>query len=157
MNVVTQTQEKFLLAFGEYGHDGAAASIAGVTTTSVQIWKRDDHFNLLYNDAFLKFSGTLVQEAIKRGRDGYNHPIVYKGEVQYLKDNETGDLLLDDQLMPIPATIVKKSDRLLQMALRANIKEYQPNSSIELTGPDGAPISNNITVEFMKPEDQENG
>ena len=156
MNTVTSIQEKFLLAFEEFGHDGAAASIVGVTTTLVGIWKREEHFNLIYNDAFLKFSGSLVKEALVRGRDGYQSPIVYKGELQYLKD-ELGELLLDDDLRPIPATIIKKSDRLLQMALRANIKEYQPNSSIELTGVDGQPISNNITVEFIKSEGSDNG
>ena len=146
-----RNQEAFLQALLEYGHDGAAAMAAGISVAAVSNWKREDEFNERYNDAFVKFSGSLVREAITRGRDGYQEPIVYKGEVQYIRDSETGELMLDDALMPIPATITKKSDGLLKMALRANIKEYQPNSSIELTGPDGTPITNNITVEFIKP------
>ena len=157
MNVASEQQEEFLKAFVIYGHDGAAAAIVGLNTADVTEWKKDDFFNTLYNDALLKFSGSLIVEAITRGRDGYQEPIVFKGEVQYLQDRDTGELLLDDDLNPIPATITKKSDGLLRMALRANIKEYQPNSSIELTGVDGQPISNNITVEFIAPEDSDNG
>lgn len=150
-------QTAFLAAFKEYGHDGAAAAIAGVAYSEVDKWKEDENFMIQYNDAQQYFSGTLVKEAVIRARDGWEEPIIHQGEIQYEKDPDTGQLLLDDELKPIPATIRKKSDSLLRMALKANIEEYNPQSKVELTGADGQPVSNNITVEFIQSTGVEDG
>ena len=152
---VAAQQSAFLEAFKEFGHDGAAAAIVDITVSEVEKWKEvDEQFLAMYDDAYQYFSGTLVKEAITRARDGWDEPIVHRGEVQYLKDPETGQPILDDDLVPIPATIRKKSDGLLKMALRANLEEYKPNSKVEVTGVEGEPLVNNITVEFITSKEQ---
>lgn len=156
---MNQQQQKaaFLAAYKEFGHDGAAVATTGITFAELNEWKNDEHFNVQYEEAFELFSGTLVREAIVRARDGWEEPLVHHGEVQYLKDPETGQVVLDDELKPIPATIRKKSEGLLKLALKANIDQYNPQSKVEMAGPEGEPLTNNITVEFIQPANAENG
>ena len=155
LDQIAAQQSAFLAAYKEFGHDGAAVATAGITLSELQHWKEDEQFFLKYEEAFELFSGTLVREAIVRARDGWDEPIVHHGEVQYLKDPETGQVLLDDELKPIPATIRKKSEGLLKLALKANIEQYNPQSKVEMAGPEGEPLTNNITVEFIQPGDKQ--
>ena len=148
-------QSAFLAAFKEFGHDGAAVATAGISFAELNEWKNDEHFIAQYEEAYELFSGTLVREAIVRARDGWYEPIIHKGEVQYLRDPDTGQVVLDDDLKPMPATILKKSEGLLKLALKANIEQYNPQSKVEMAGPEGEPITNNITVEFIQPGDQQ--
>ena len=146
-----QNQERFLELFIKLGHQGSVCSEMGISYGTVQNWKRDEDFLLLHVAAKEEFDGSLHAEIIKRARDGYEEPLIYKGQVQYLRDPTTGEVLLDDGLLPTVATVTRRSDRLLAMAAKANIESYKPTSTVEITGPDGKPIQNHIQVEFVTP------
>lgn len=160
--MLSEEQFTFLKAFEEYGHDGAAASSAGIYLSEVLKWKMEDEFVTAYENSRAQFAGSLFKEAITRARDGYEEPLIYKGQIQYMRDQETGELLLDDNLMPIPATIVKKSERMLALALKAHIDEYQPpkreivKAEIETEvkkepETEEIEVDNTIRIEFVDP------
>ena len=146
-----QNQERFLELFMKLGHQGSVCSEMGISYGTVQNWKQDEDFLLLHVAAKEEFDGSLHAEIIKRARDGYEEPLVHNGQIQYLRDPATGELLLDDELLPTVATITRKSERLLVLAAKANIEAYKPTSVVEVTGADGKPIQNHISVEFVTP------
>ena len=137
--MLTDQQKKFLETYTEFGHDGAAASVAGVMIHEVDEWVNEDEeegpiheeFLQAYKHAKAVFAGSLIREAIQRGRDGQEEPLIHKGQVQFLHDPSTGELVLDDNLMPIPATVRKKHNDLLKIALRAHVDEFNPRHKVE--------------------------
>lgn len=74
----------------------------------------------------------LEQEAQRRAVDGYNEPVVHKGIQAFVRDAETGELELDAHGRPIPLTIRRYSDRLLEVLLKARRPEkFRENMKIE--------------------------
>jgi len=74
----------------------------------------------------------LEQEAQRRAVDGYEEPIVHKGIQAFVRDAETGNLELDANGKPIPLTVRRYSDRLLEILLKARRPEkFRENMKIE--------------------------
>ena len=149
-------QKLFLEAYSELGHIGAACKQVGISYSVVQVWKQDEDFLLELEGAKEVFDGSIHNEVIRRAVHGISKPLIHKGQVQYLRDPTTGELLLDDDLKPIIATVNEKSNSLLAMAAKATVKAYQPEKSepvtkVEVSGPEGEPIKNFIQVEFVAP------
>ena len=144
-----ESQKKYLEAYSRLGHQGSACTAAGISYGTVQVWKKDEVFSVSLSEAKELFDGALQSEVLTRGVFGYEEPLIHKGQIQYLRDPTTGELELDDELKPIVATVTKKSDRLLAIAARANVETYKPNTTVEVTGPDGKPLQNHIQVEFV--------
>lgn len=74
----------------------------------------------------------LEQEAQRRAVEGYNEPVVHKGIQAFVRDATTGELELDENGKPIPLTIRRYSDRLLEVLLKARRPEkFRENMKIE--------------------------
>lgn len=74
----------------------------------------------------------LEQEAQRRAVEGYEEPVVHKGIQAFVRDPETGELELDQNGRPIPLTIRRYSDRLLEVLLKARRPEkFRENMKIE--------------------------
>lgn len=74
----------------------------------------------------------LEQEAQRRAVDGYEEPVVHKGIQAFVRDPVTGELELDAHGRPIPLTIRRYSDRLLEVLLKARRPEkFRENMKIE--------------------------
>jgi hypothetical protein len=74
----------------------------------------------------------LEQEAQRRAVEGYEEPVVHKGIQAFVRDAETGELELDANGRPIPLTIRRYSDRLLEVLLKARRPEkFRENMKIE--------------------------
>lgn len=107
-------QEVFLKALQVRGNYAAAAIDAGIAYTSQINWRRDDpEFAAACKAAMEGFKASLMNEVVRRGRDGYEEPVIFQGRVMYKHDPNTGRVMLDDDLEPIPLTVRKHSDPLL--------------------------------------------
>lgn len=74
----------------------------------------------------------LEQEAQRRAVDGYEEPIVHKGIQAFVRDPTTGELELDVNGKPIPLTVRRYSDRMLEILLKARRPEkFRENMKIE--------------------------
>ena len=74
----------------------------------------------------------LEQEAQRRAVAGYEEPVVHKGIQAFVRDATTGELELDENGRPIPLTIRRYSDRLLEVLLKARRPEkFRENMKIE--------------------------
>jgi hypothetical protein len=93
------------------------------------------------------------QEAVRRGRDGYEEPVIDRGKLVYRQerytveriDPDTGDtfpeerwrLVLDDNGQPVPLTVRKFSDAMLGQVLKARRAAYRVERT-EVVSPDGS-------------------
>lgn len=74
----------------------------------------------------------LEQEAQRRAVDGYIEPIVHKGIQAFVRDPVTGVLELGPDGKPIPLTVRRYSDRLLEILLKARRPDkFRENMKIE--------------------------
>jgi hypothetical protein len=77
-----------------------------VPMTLVRQWlQKDELFATAYNDAVSIQTDLLEKEAIRRARDGYQEPVVSKGEVVYDADGE-------------PLMVTRYSDSLMMGLLK---------------------------------------
>ena len=74
----------------------------------------------------------LEKEAQRRAVEGYEEPVVHKGIQAFVRDAQTGELELDENGKPIPLTIRRYSDRMLEILLKARRPEkFRENMKIE--------------------------
>ena len=106
---------------------------------SIDMGGMDDDGNLLVAefheawDAALEIGNDyLEQEAQRRAVAGYEEPVVHKGIQAFVRDATTGELELDENGKPIPLTIRRYSDRLLEVLLKARRPEtFRENMKLE--------------------------
>ena len=143
-------KKRFLRAFKKYGVIGPACEYADVCRDTVSRWRKKDlDFAKAMQNAFEFAVDEAEAELRKRGLHGWDEPVLYKGEPIFKRDPTTGDYLLDDDFNPIPYTINKRSDRLLEVYTRSHRPQYKERSEVALTGPTGGPVEGNITVTFV--------
>lgn len=136
----------------QHGTISAGARAAGVVRHTVNGWRNDDEeFAEAVTQALEDYRDSLSEEITRRGRDGYEEPVVYQGRLCY-RVNEDGSLMLDDNFEPIVLTVRKYSDRLLELNAKAFDDRYRDRSSLEVSGPDGGAITRDITVTYVLPE-----
>lgn len=74
----------------------------------------------------------LEDEADRRGVRGYEEPVIHKGIQAFVRDPVTGALELDANNQPIPLTIRRYSDRMLELLLKARRPDkFRENVKIE--------------------------
>ena len=127
----------------------AKACAAAEVSYSVQAAHRakDADFAAAVDDAFEESHDILEAELLHRSLHGVDEPVVHKGELTYLLDQEAAPdpdtgrlpLLLGANGMPQVLTINKKSDTLLMFALKGRRKAYSTERT-ELTGANGTPV-----------------
>jgi len=144
---LAMVQAKFLTTLAKTGNVGASCRAAGVARSQAYIWRCEgereytesqlaqaEEFKKLWAEALEDAVDLLEKEAVRRGRDGYNKPIVYKGKVV--------------------GTYKEYSDRLLEILLKAH-RRSKFGDRTELTGADGGPISTVRKVERVIVDPQE--
>jgi len=118
----------------------------------VQHWKNTDpKFAEAYKAAEITAIDRLEDEARKRAIEGWQEPVLYQGQLQFRHDPFTGELLLDENFEPIPLTVNKKSDRLLEVMLAGKKPEYKKSGAsvgIFPGGSDGT-VPKSVTVNFV--------
>lgn len=150
----------FLIAFAGIGIIADACKAAGVTRADLKRWKKDDpQFLTAYLEAEEDAADNLEKEAHRRAVKGWHEPVLYKGEMTYVRDPHTGEFELDDELNLIPVTVLKKSDRMLERMLEARHVKYARKGPGTGTGVDSnaeAPPTK-IIVRFTKPPNWDEG
>lgn len=110
-----------------------AARAAGIPSSRIYSLKaRDADFAAALDAAQEDAYDIMEAEARRRAFVGHNEPVVYKGELQFYTNPDTGQLE--------PLTVKKYSDRLAQFLLAGYRKRFA-TSRVENTGADGAPIA----------------
>ncbi len=143
---------RFLRTYSKCGVIGPACKTASISRTTYLRWRKvDDEFDEACDDAFDEAVDEAEYELRERGINGTEEPVLYKGTPVWKRDPGTGAVLLDDDFNPIPFTIHRKSDRLLEVYTRTHRPQYREKSEVSLTGRNGGPLEV-VTVQYILPE-----
>lgn len=149
-----QRQAKKLAALAGIRHMGTIAEGcrgARVSRTTIRDWRMDDEeFDAGVHSALEDYRDSLSEEITRRGRDGYEEPVIHQGALCY-RLNYDGTLMLNDDFEPIILTVKKHSDKLLELNAKAFDDRYRDKSSLEVTGKDGGMLEQSITVQYVLP------
>lgn len=102
-----------------------ACQVAGVSRSTYKRWRREDpDFDSRLCEAYEAAVDEAEAEVRRRGVHGVEEPVVHKGALMY-RLNPDGTTMLDDDLEPIPFTVNRRSDRMLELYVRANREGYR--------------------------------
>lgn len=80
--VTARWQEVFLTALRETGHVGRSCEVAKIGKNTAYMHRRaNPDFAKAWETAIEDAAYTLEDEAVRRARDGYDEPIIYKGKI----------------------------------------------------------------------------
>ena len=109
----------FLEAFKEFGNVTATAKIMHLSRKTLYEWRKNhEEFRLAWEEADAEVTDSLLQEGIRRARDGFLKPVFQSGE-------RVGE-------------IREYSDSLLKYMLQVRMPELRPNrQSLEVSNKPG--------------------
>ncbi len=191
-----RTKAKVLQIFRETGRVDLACAAVDCSRSTFYAWlKKSPAYRAEFETAWEAATGTLEDEAVRRGRDGVPEPVYSggkraidfkvneKGEIEYhpcAPCGGTGRELVDvttlsdkdpkavvsnrlcakcngsgrGEPIEIPAVIIRKSDQLLALVLRAR-QPKQYGNKIEATGKDGAPLLTLADLDRLRSPDED--
>lgn len=111
----------------------AAAEAAGWSRNAAYHHRKaDPTFAEKWDEACEMAADALEAEARRRAVEGVQEPLVARGAPVYRTDPETGETLRDAEGNPVPLTITRYSDRLLEIMLKAKRPhEYKDRVSVD--------------------------
>jgi hypothetical protein len=135
MRRIVKRQKTFLAAFKITGRIDSAAKAAGVDRSSHYDWLREvKGYRELFEAAIAEAADALEDEATRRATEGVLEAHYYQGK-------------------PVGARRVY-SDGLMMFLLRGlKPAKYRDLQSVEVTGKNGGPIENALTVTFVHAKD----
>jgi len=149
-------REKFLEAYSKRGNIGEACKAAEVSRSTYQSWMQEEDFKQRAIEAYENAVDAAEVIVHKRGFDGYEEPVFHRGELVYRRDPATGEVLLDDDFNPIPLTVTKHSEKMVEMYMQAHRSNYRSRGTLELTGPMGeGGAEEPLTIRFVRAEPRE--
>jgi hypothetical protein len=115
----------FLDALAIAGVVTSACESAGVARKTAYHWRDvDPAFAEEWDEALATATDRLEAEAHRRAVLGNEEPVFHRGQLVFKRDPDTGEVLRDSNGDPIPMTVSKRSDRLLEVMLSAKKVEY---------------------------------
>ena len=148
-------QEKFLDAYAECGTMMQALQKSGVTETRFNTWMQSDEtFVQLFNTARAAWGDKIRARIHQVALEGVPEPIVYKGQIQYLRDDD-GEFILDARGRRQPVTVPKYDNRVLLRLAEANLDEFAKgkHGGDHAARPAGGSGPANIQINFIAAED----
>ena len=120
-------KDKFVEAYAANAASIApACAAAGVCRSTYKRWRNEDpEFDARLDEAYEAAVDEAEAEVRRRGVDGWEEPVVHKGAVMYRLDPFTGLPALGDDFEPVPLTVNRRSDRMLELYVRANRAGYR--------------------------------
>lgn len=116
-------------------------------TTAWRAREADEEFAAAWDEALEEGIDRAEQAAFTRGVDGWHEPVIDKGRLAYAYERivdedgkETYRPLLDANGQPVPLTVKKHSDGLLQFVLKGRRRNTYGDKT-ELTGAGGGPLA----------------
>ncbi len=147
---------KFLEGYVTTGIIQTGLDAADVSRSSYKYWReKDPDFVAACDDAYQAAVDAGELELRTRAVDGVEEIMTYKGEPIWRHNPETLELVLDDDFEPVPFTVFKRSDKLLEVYVKGHRQNYRDKQSVEVTGAGGGAIETRIIVEFVDPPRQE--
>jgi hypothetical protein len=117
-----ETKEKFLKALSNTANVRVACMQAGVDHSTVYRWQEmDENFGFRFREANKDANWILFGEAWQRAMKGEEEYVVSGGKLIYGPDGK-------------PLTQRKKSDRMLELLLKARLPEFRDKQQVEMSG-----------------------
>lgn len=136
-------KETFLKALSNTANVRAACLQANVDSSTVYRWQEhDEDFSFRFKQANQNANWILFGEAWRRAIQGDEEYVVSAGKLVYGPDGK-------------PLINRKKSDRMLELLLKARLPEFRDKQSIEHSGPNGGPIQVNRDPNLQLLTDEE--
>lgn len=118
----TQAQRKFIEALGRTANVTAACMQAGIHRSTVYIWQEHyPEFGMEFQEANKRANDVLFGEAWRRATQGDESYVVSAGKLVYGPDGK-------------PLMERKRSDRMLELLLKARMPEFRDKQQVEVSG-----------------------
>ena len=118
-------QERFLTAYAEKGIMLPALRESNVMETDFHRWMtQDETFVELFQSARRAWADRVRDWINRAAMEGIPEPVFYKGQKQYERDPDTGELLRDAQGHKVPVTVNKRDNKVLLRLAEANLDEF---------------------------------
>jgi len=122
----------FLTALAIAGVVTSACETTGVSRKTAYIWRDSDPaFAEEWDDAIATATDRLETEAHRRAVLGVDEPVFHRGQLVFKRDAE-GEIVRDSNGDPIPMTVPKRSDRLLELMLQAKRPDQYGRKTVDL-------------------------
>lgn len=123
----------FLDALSISGVVTAACETTGVARKTAYHWRDvDPAFAEEWDEALATATDRLEAEAHRRAVLGVEEPVFHRGQLVVKRDADTGEVLKDAEGNPIPMTVAKRSDRLLELMLMAKRPEQYGRKTVDV-------------------------
>lgn len=124
-------KEPLLAALREIPVLRHGCEVAGICRSQVlSVRKSDPEFDAAYEEAMQAGVDKAEKAAFHRATAGIEEPVIFQGKLQYrhtFEADENGQLqakvLLDANGQPVPLTVARVSDQLLQFVLKGRRRE----------------------------------
>jgi hypothetical protein len=154
----------FLAAFVKSANLTAAAKKVRMDRGTHYDWLREDpEYVKAYAQARIQAGDTLKDIAVEWSCKGVFEPLVYQGRFQYkqrpvldengepLRNSLTRELITEDYGPKLG--IYRRSEGLHARLLKAFLPdEFADRGAVEVTGANGGPVENSITVTLVRPD-----
>ena len=121
-----------------------ACEVVGINrSTAYDARNAHEDFAQAWDEAMETGIDKAEQAAFRRGVEGWHEPVIDKGRLAYAyKRNADGSYepVLDDKGQPVPLTVRKHSNSLLQFVLKGRRRGTYGDKT-ELTGANGGPVA----------------
>jgi hypothetical protein len=138
----------FLKALHEYPVIRHACEVADIErSTAYRARDSDEEFAKAWDEAIEVGIDKAEQEAYRRAVHGWHEPVIDKGRLAWAYQRtvdedgkETYSPVLDANGQPVPLTVKKHSDGLLQFVLKGRRRAVYGDKQ-EITGANGGPVA----------------
>ena len=121
-------QDAFINAMANTANVRAACIAAGISHAIVYQWQEHDtEFGIRFREANQQANWLLFGEAWQRAFKGQERFVVSQGKLVMAPDGK-------------PQTYYEKSDRILELMLKARLPEFRDKQQVEMTGKDGGAL-----------------
>lgn len=126
---------KYLDTLAETGNHSAAARAIDIAVGTAYAWRKDTDWVIKLEDEEYTFADLCVQaesifadsveaEVVRRAVEGYDEPIVYKGQIMTQVNQKTGKHEV--------VTVKKFSDRLLEVLIKGQKPKYAGDNQVNI-------------------------
>ena len=148
-------QESFLTAYAEKGILTDALRAGGVMESDFNRWMtQDEVFVDNFQSARRCWADHVRGWVNAAAMEGIPEPVIYKGQVQYQRDPDTGEFILDARGHRIPVTVNKRDNRVLMKLAEANLDEFaRGRQGGDHTSKKGISGGVNLNISFVPAKD----
>ena len=145
-------QERFLTAYAEHGILTKALRASEITSADFNRWMTQDEVfaTEMFQDARRAWADRIRGWVNEAAMEGIPEPVVYKGQIQYERDPDTGEIVRDARNRRVPVTVNKRDNRVLLRLAEANLDEFaKGRQGGDHTSRKGVAGGRNVHINFI--------